>query len=68
MEQTLQRIEQKLAEIEAKINTVYQSSERMRKYFLWMLIIAVAAIVLPLLILPFVIPSFLNAVSIPEGF
>lgn len=68
MEQQLQNIEQKLAEIEAKVEAVYKSSEKMRKYFLWALIITVVVVVVPLLILPLVISSFLQSVSLPPGF
>lgn len=46
-----------------KLNEIYCSTEKMRKYFLWSLIIGIAFIVLPLIGLIFVIPAFLSNVS-----
>ena len=68
MQPDLERIEKKLADVEQKVDAVYRSSEKMRKYFLWTLMITLAVIVLPLLALPFVIPAFLQSVTIPTGF
>ena len=59
MNDQLDRIEVKLAELEGKIDATLRSSEKTRKYFLWTGIITVAVIVIPLLILPLFIPSFL---------
>ena len=59
---------QKLSELEGKVDALYTSTEKTRKYFLWTLIITAAVIVLPLLILPAVIPLFLQSVAIPVGF
>jgi len=53
-------LEQKLAELEGKINAIYVSVEKTRKYFFWTIIITVGAVVLPLIGLSFVIPSFIN--------
>lgn len=63
MNEQLDRIEVKLAELQGKVDAVHESSEKMRKYFLWALWITLGAIVLPLLILPLVIPAFLTAVT-----
>ncbi len=63
-----EKIEKKLSEIEAKVDAVFASSEKMRKYFLWTLVITIVVIVGPLLILPFVIPAFLSSVTLPSGF
>lgn len=49
----------KLAELEGKIDAVYASVEKTRKYFLWTGIITVAVIVIPLLLLPLFLPAFL---------
>lgn len=54
---------QKLEETQKKLDQVYASVEKMRKYFLWTLIITLAFIVFPLIGLMFVIPWFLNAIS-----
>jgi len=50
----------KIEEMEKKIEAVYQSSEKTRKYFLWTLIITAVVIILPLIAMLFVIPSFLS--------
>ena len=50
-----------LKKIEAqaeKIDAIYRSVEKMRKYFLWTLIITLALIILPLIGLIVVIPQF----------
>jgi hypothetical protein len=58
-----QEILQKFEEQGKKIDQIYQSVERMRKYFLWTLIISVVVIVLPLIGLLFAIPQFLSLYS-----
>jgi uncharacterized protein YqhQ len=55
-----QEILKKLAEQDVKINAIYESVEKTRKYMMWTGIITVAVIVLPLIGLMFVIPSFLS--------
>jgi len=56
-------IQQKFEEQNQKLAQIFQSVEKMRKYFLWTLIISVAVIVLPLIGLLFVIPQFLSLYS-----
>lgn len=51
----------KLAELEKKIDAIYVSVEKTRKYFLWTLIITVALFVLPLIGLIFAIPAFISS-------
>jgi type II secretory pathway component PulF len=58
-----EEILKKIAEQEEKINAIYNSVEKTRKYFLWMLIVTVAMIIIPLIGLIFVIPQFLNIYS-----
>ncbi len=58
-----QDIEKRLAEIEQKIDAVYKSVEKTRKYFLWTLIITVILFVLPLIGLLIVIPQFISLIS-----
>ncbi|MFZ2187861.1 MAG: hypothetical protein WAV46_04540 [Candidatus Moraniibacteriota bacterium] len=58
---------QKLAEQEKKIDAVYVSVEKTRKYFLWTLIGSVVAFVLPLIGLVFAIPFFLGSLSSAYG-
>jgi len=61
MNEQLDRIEVKLAELTGKVDALYESSERMRRYAKWTAIITVAVIVIPLLIIPLVLPAFFNA-------
>ena len=58
---------QKLAEQEKKIEAIYASVEKTRKYFLWTLIISVGVVVLPLIGLMFAIPFFLSTLSTAYG-
>ena len=68
MPEQLSRIEMKLVELEGKVDAALASSEKMRKYMLWGFWITVGAIVVPLMILPFVIPFFLQSLTLPAGF
>ena len=63
-----QNLQKRLESLEQKVDLVYRSSERMRTYFLWTLIITIAMVVLPLITLMFVIPSFLSTYSAISGF
>lgn len=58
-----QKLAQKLAEQDKKLDLIYASIEKMRKYFLWTLIITVVTIVLPLVALVAVIPWFLKIIT-----
>ena len=58
-----QDIQKKFEEQEVKLDNIYKSVERMRKYFLWTLIVTVATIVLPLIGLVIAIPWFLNIMT-----
>lgn len=58
-----QEISQKFQEQKEKIDAIYVSVEKTRKYFMWTLIITVALFVLPLIGLLFVIPAFLNTLT-----
>lgn len=68
MNEQLDRIEVKLAELEGKLDATYASAEKMRKYFLWTMIITVVVIVVPLVLLPLFIPSFLASQGVGAGF
>lgn len=50
----------KMAGLEKKIDDIYASVEKTRKIIMWTGIITVAVIVLPLIAMMFVIPSFLS--------
>lgn len=51
---------QQIKELQEKIDKIYTSVEKTRKYFLWTMIITVVAFVLPLIILALVIPTFIR--------
>lgn len=53
----------KLEAIEKKLDAVFGSAEKTRKYFMWTLIVTVAMVVLPLIGLAFVIPAYLSTLS-----
>ena len=57
MEQNLQN---KLSELEAKIDAIFVSTEKTRKYFLVVMWVTLAAVLLPLIGLLFAIPTFIN--------
>lgn len=58
-----EEMKQKLAMLEQKIDAIYQTTEKTRKYFLWTLIVTLALVVLPSLGLMFALPSFLSSYS-----
>jgi type II secretory pathway component PulF len=53
-------LEKRISDLEEKIDEIYVSVEKTRKYFLWTMIITVVVVVLPLIGLMFVIPAFIN--------
>ena len=53
-------LRQKIEGLEKKIDAVYVSVEKTRKYFLGTIIVSVIAFVLPLIGLLFAIPSFIS--------
>lgn len=55
-----EEIIKKIKEQETKIDAIYVSVEKTRKYFLAIIWISVIMFVLPLIGLAFVIPAFLN--------
>lgn len=57
MEQELQK---KIEEQGIKIDAIYKSVEKTRKYFLTMIWITVLGVVIPMIGLAFAIPSFLS--------
>lgn len=58
-----QELKDRLKGLEEKVEKVFVSAEKTRKYFLWTLIISLVAFVLPLVGLLFAIPSFLSSYS-----
>ena len=57
----------RVAAMQEKIDKMYVSVEKLRKYFFWTGVITILVIVVPLLILPLVIPLFLQSLSLPAG-
>lgn len=53
----------KFEEVDKKLEAIYASAEKTRKYFLWTLVITLVAFFLPLLGLLFAIPVFLNTLT-----
>ncbi len=62
-----QDLEIKLEAQDRKLEEIYKSIERMRKYFLWTLLITIATIILPLVAFAFVIPWFIKAITSAYG-
>ena len=50
-------------DIEKKLDAIFVSVEKTRKYFKWTMIITIVVIVLPLVGLVFAIPAFLKTYS-----
>ena len=62
MEPNMQnKSEDKMMELDKKIDLIYISVEKTRKYFFWTMVITIALFVLPLIGLFFAIPSFLGS-------
>ena len=59
-----QEISSKFEVLEKKIDAIYSSVEKTRKYFLLTLVITVAMIVLPILGFIIVIPIFLSSLNL----
>ncbi len=62
-----QEMEQRFKEQDEKLDRIYISVEKTRKYFLWTLVATIVAFVLPLIGLAFAIPFFLNTLSSAYG-
>ena len=56
-------LERRLDGLERKIDAVYASTEKTRKYILTLVVISVAVVVVPLIGLFFAIPSFISTYS-----
>lgn len=52
-----------LKKLEEKLDRVYDSVERTRKYMLWSLIMQLAVVLLPLVILMLAVPFILSSLS-----
>lgn len=56
-----EELTKRLSALEDKIEKIYVSVEKTRRYFFWTMIISIAVVVLPAIGLVFVIPYFLNS-------
>lgn len=54
-------IQSKLSELETKIDAVYVSVEKTRRYFQITMWVTIAMVVLPLIALLFIIPAFIRS-------
>lgn len=63
----MDEILKKIEEQDKKLADIFRSIERMRKYFLWTLIITIATIVLPLIALAVVVPIVLRTLGSAYG-
>jgi type IV secretory pathway component VirB8 len=58
---------QKIDEQQKKIDAIYVSVERLRKYFMWTVIITVVTVVLPIIALAFILPWFIKTMTSAYG-
>ena len=56
-------LNQRMAMLEGKIDAIYKTTEKTRKYFLWTLIVTLALVVVPAIALLFAVPSFISSYS-----
>ena len=56
-----EELKKKLEEQAIKIDAIYKSVEKTRKYFLMIIWVTVIAVVVPIIGLAFAIPSFMNS-------
>ncbi|MFC1756951.1 hypothetical protein ACFLZC_02240 [Patescibacteria group bacterium] len=50
-------------EIQSKLDAIYTSVEKTRKYIIWMIVISLSLAVLPLLIFSVILPRVLDTLS-----
>jgi hypothetical protein len=60
-------LKKKLEAQDERLEQIYQSVEKTRKYFLWTMIATLVTFVLPLIGLVFAVPFFLNTLSTAYG-
>ena len=64
-----QDIKKQLDQQQQMLTSIYRSTEKTRQYFLWTLIISIVLFVLPLIVMLFLLPSFIdNLTSGVAGF
>jgi hypothetical protein len=60
-------LKKKLEAQDERLEQIYQSVEKTRKYFLWTMIATLVTFVLPLIGLVFAVPFFLSTLSTAYG-
>ncbi|MDD5463862.1 MAG: hypothetical protein PHP62_01835 [Candidatus Moranbacteria bacterium] len=63
----MEEILKKLEEQQIKIDAMYMSVEKLRKYFLWTLIVTIVTVVAPLIILAIALPFMISTISSAYG-
>ena len=66
-QQEYEKVSATLADHEKKLDAIYRSVEKTRKYFLWTLVITIVTIVLPLVALAVLVPFYLQMLQLPAG-
>ncbi|MEK7567755.1 MAG: hypothetical protein AAB513_02440 [Patescibacteria group bacterium] len=56
-------LEKRILNLEEKIDKIYISVERLRKYFFWTGVLTILLVIIPLLLLPFVLPTALSGLT-----
>ncbi|EKE19515.1 MAG: hypothetical protein ACD_8C00146G0020 [uncultured bacterium] len=59
----MEEVLKKLEEQQIKIDAMFVSVEKLRKYFLWTLVVTVATVVLPLVALAFILPYAISTIT-----
>lgn len=64
MQEQLDRIELKLAELQGRVDAAAEGVEKMRTYMLWGFWLTIGCIVVPLVLLPLFVGPFLAAMGV----
>lgn len=56
-------IKKMINDCEKKLDAIYESTEKTRKYFLWTLILSLVFFILPLVGIALVVPFFLESIT-----
>ena len=59
----MEEVLKKIQEQQAKIDAIYISVEKLRKYFLWTLIVTVATVLVPLIAVIVILPSLISSIT-----
>jgi hypothetical protein len=60
----LKEVLERLERLEAKVDSVFRSAEKTRKYFFWTLVVTVLTVVLPLVAMVIFIPYFVSTIDV----